>query len=563
MIKSLYLTFFLIVQISISFAQTPGFEWVHTHGGANEDYGSAITTDNLNNVYSCGSFFWDTVDFDPGPGIANLSSAGSEGFVQKLNANGDFLWVKPIPSGVASIATDASNNIIISGTFIGTVIFSTLSGNDTISSPTTSDNFILKMNSDGDILWVNSFGTPNKTDYMNEIQLDDSGNIYSTGSFYSTCDFDPGAGISNLSSAGGSLDIFVQKLTAAGDYVWAKKIGGGGSDLGKALAVKGNAISLTGWFQNNVDFDPSTAYTIINTVGQEDIYLLSLSTDGNFNWVKNFGSTLGDQGTDVAMTSSGEIYLTGRFEAAIDMDPGTATNIVTADNGTNFFILKLSGAGDLIWARTFTGTGYKIAGAMTVLPNNGVMFTGNFDGVVDFDCGSGVNYLVSNGDADIFTVYLDQNGNYIWAGSYGNTGTNLGDYAACIRADTQGNVYSIGNFAETVDFDCGPGIAERTTAGIFDIFIQKLNSNLLAVNANTLSNFKVYPNPAIDQLSISVENLNNCHVTICNSIGMIVLEKDLSGSDSQLNIQSLSTGSYVVQLTGESGSSHQTFVKTN
>lgn len=563
MSKSLYLTFLLIFQIGISLAQTPGFEWVHTHGGSQEDYGNAITTDNLNNVYSCGSYL-DTVDFDPGPGISNLSATGSNnGFVQKLNANGDFLWVRPLPQGVASIVTDASNNVFISGTFSGTIIIPTLGGNDTISSPTLNDLFILKMNPDGDFLWVKSFGTPNKQDYMSQIQLDDSGNIYSTGSFYSTCDFDPGAGTANLSSAGGSLDIFVQKLTAAGDFVWAKKIGAGGDDFGTALAVKGNAIILTGWFQNNVDFDPSAAYTIINNVGQEDIYLLSLSTDGNFNWVKNFGSTLGDQGTDVAMTSSGEIYLTGRFEAAIDMDPGTATNTATADNGTNFFILKLSGIGDLIWARTFTGTGYKIAGSMTVLPNNNVMFTGNFDGVVDFDCGPGVNNLVSNGDADIFTVYLDQNGNYIWAGSYGNTGANLVDYAAGIRADTQGNVYTIGDFAETVDFDCGPGIAERTTAGILDIFIQKLNSNLLAVNANALNDFKLFPNPAIDQLSISVENLNNCHVIICNSLGMIVLEKDLSGSDAQLDIQSLSTGSYVVQLTGESGSSHQTFVKTN
>ena len=558
--KALHLIILSAFQIGTSAAQTPGFEWVHTHGASLEDYGNVLVTDDLNNVYACGSF-QDTVDFDPGPGVTNLSASGMTGFIQKLDANGNFLWVRTLPQSTQSIVTDAANNLIISGTFWGTSTYSTLSGNVTLSSPTNSDNFILKMNPSGDIIWIKSFGASNQNDYLSHTQVDDSGNIYSTGGFYSACDFDPGAGTSNLYSTASSLDIFVQKLTAAGDFVWAKKIGGGLNDMGTALAVRENTLFLTGWFEGDVDFDPSAATTIMNNQGDHDIYLLSLSTDGNFNWAKSFGSALGDLGNDIAITGSGEIYLTGSFKAAIDTDPGTATNLFTADDGADFFVSKLSETGNLIWARKFTGTGYKVAGSLTTLPNNGVVFTGNFDGVVDFDCGPGVNNLVSNGEADIFTVYLDQNGNYIWAGSYGNTGTGMSDASIDICADTQGNVYTIGNFFETVDFDCGTGIAERTTAGFYDVFIQKLNSNVLLVNENSLRDFKIYPNPASEKLSISVQNTDHYRAIVYDSFGRIVLQKELSGTDNQLDIQRLSPGSYVVKLTGKNGSQRQTLVK--
>lgn len=563
MIKSLYLTFLVTFQIGISLAQTPGFEWVHAHGGADEDAGRAITSDQQNNVYTTG-FFTGTVDFDPGTGVTNLTSALNGVFIQKLNAAGNLVWAKSFPQSsavVTSIAVDPSNNIILGGYFYGTINFTTTNGTNTISSPSDADAFVVKMNSDGDFVWARSFGNPNKEDFVNGIQTDDQGNIYSTGHFYGLTDFDPGTGTANMTSAGATMDIFVQKLTAAGDYVWAKKIGGGGFDEGVSVAVKGTNVLLTGWFQMSVDMDPSAGSNVINTVGYSDIYLVSLSTDGNFNWAESFGSVYTDKGFRVALDNTGQIYLTGIFDAAIDLDPGTATNVFTADNGTNFFILKLTETGDFSWARTFIGTDYKACRSIAVHPNNGIVAVGEFMGTTDFDCGTGVNNLTAVEQADAFIVYLDQNGNYMWAGSFGNTGISYNDLAYDVTVDSQGNIYTIGRFVETVDFDCGSGTAEQTSAGWDDMYVQKINSNVLAVNENDLSGFKLYPNPSDRFINISAENLNDCHIAICNSLGMIVLEKDVSDMEAQLDIQSLSAGSYVVQLTNESGSSHQTFVK--
>ncbi|WP_341902267.1 T9SS type A sorting domain-containing protein [Fluviicola taffensis] len=568
--KSLHILFLLTFQIGTTIAQTPEFEWVHTHGSTLDDMGGAITTDAQNNVYISGYFTGD-VDFDPGAGITTLSSGSSSiGFIQKMNANGDLVWAKPFPQGgyssIGSIVTDQSGNLILAGFFSGNLTFSTSNGTQTIESIGYQDAFIAKMDGSGNFVWVKSFGYVNQDDAISKIQLDEVGNIYSTGYFYGTCDFDPGPGTANLSSAGGSMDIFVQKLTAAGDYIWAKKIGAGGFDMGLALDVKGSTIALTGWFQNNVDFDPSpTTYSIINTQGYGDIYLLSLTTDGDFNWVKSFGSSMGDKGIDVAIANNGQIYLTGTFDAVIDLDPGTGTSLFTPVNSSAFFVLQLTDSGDLNWAKAFTGANWQGSNALALHPTNGVVIAAGFSGTCDFDPGNGVSNLTAVGGGDAALVYLDQNGNYIWAGSYGNNDPNtlLGDGVPDISIDNLGNFYATGFFYDTVDFDCGTGIAEAVTAGSYDIYILKLNSSTLSVSENALNDFKLYPNPANEQLSISVTGLNNCHVTICNSLGTIVLEKDISDAETQLDIRSLSAGSYVVQLTNELDSSYQTFVKIN
>ena len=94
--KAVYIPIFLVfisVYIKVE-AQPPNFLWAKQHGGTSQDYGFSITTDNQGNVYTSGSF-WGTVDFDPGPGFFNLTSAGTyDVFVSKLDASGNFLWAK-------------------------------------------------------------------------------------------------------------------------------------------------------------------------------------------------------------------------------------------------------------------------------------------------------------------------------------------------------------------------------------------------------------------------------------------------------------------------------------
>lgn len=190
------------------------FLWAKQTGGNFADRGNSITTDVNGNVYITG-YFQDVVDFDPGDGTTNLTSFGTyDSFVQKLDTNGNFLWVKQIGGTGedfgSSITTDAAENIYTMGYFQRTVDFNPGAGTANLTSAGSFDIFIQKIDANGNFLWVKQMGGTGE-DFGRSITVDADMNIYCTGAFNDTVDFDPGVGITDLTAIWLS-DIFVQKL---------------------------------------------------------------------------------------------------------------------------------------------------------------------------------------------------------------------------------------------------------------------------------------------------------------------------------------------------------------
>ena len=169
--------------------------------------------------------------------------------------------------------------------FYGTVdfdpspnVFNLVGGNN------VSSIFITKSDSSGNFLWAKNIG--NSFDSVGQsIAVDNLGNIYITGFFERTVDFDPGTGISNLSTIYTGTDAFILKLDTLGNFMWAKNMGGSGFDFGESISVDnmGNA-HVTGVFSGTADFDPDTAVYNISSAGNWDIFVCKLSALGNLLW---------------------------------------------------------------------------------------------------------------------------------------------------------------------------------------------------------------------------------------------------------------------------------------
>src|SRR5688572_9515122 len=148
-----------------------------------------------------------------------------------INAQSNqWIWAKAMGGTEAdrgqSIILDASGNIYTTGFFEGTADFDPGAGTFDLTAEGDQDIFITKSDNSGNFEWAISMGgTNNEVGYS--ITIDASGNIYTTGSFEGTADFNPGAGVFNLTSAGGT-DIFISKLDGAGNFIWAKAMGGSG-----------------------------------------------------------------------------------------------------------------------------------------------------------------------------------------------------------------------------------------------------------------------------------------------------------------------------------------------
>jgi hypothetical protein len=300
----------------------------------------------------------------------------------------------------------------------------------------------------------------------------DNAGIFLTGRFSLTVDFDPGAGAYNLTSAGG-VDIFIMKLDASGNFAWAGRMGGTGDDVGNSIALDPlSNVHVTGYFTGNVN-----GITSLNSAGQTDIFILKLSTAGSLAWARKMGNSGLDEGNGIAVSTSGDVYSTGTFQMTVDFNPGGG-NFNLACTGGNYwdaYIQKLDASGNFAWAKQI-GSVFEDRGFALITDAAGNVYTtGYFSDVADFDPGPAVFSIASNsGGKDVFIQKLDAAGNFVWAK---NVGGWLMDQGCAIDVDATGNVYASGFFQSTGDFDPGPGVYNLTATGGQDIFLLKLDAS--------------------------------------------------------------------------------------
>ncbi len=381
------------------------FIWAKKMGSVYDDRGHSITTDADGNVYTTG-FFRDLADFDPGPDIYNLTAVGEDIFILKLDADGNFIWAKDMGASNhdqgASITTDANGNVYTTGHFWGTADFKPGQGVYHLTA-TYSDAFIQKLNANGDFLWAKKVGG-NYYDSGDVIATDANRNIYLAGRFTETVDFDPGSGIYNLTATIDG-DAFIQKLDDNGNFLWAKQLEG--SIISMTIDADDN-VYTTGRFNQTVDFDPGVGVYNLTSVGDGDIFIQKLDTNGNFIWVKQMGADGHDRGNSIATDASGNVYTTGRFEGTVDFNPGLGVQNLTSTGDHDIFIQKLNTNGNLLWVEKIGGSAYDSGNSIATDANGNVHTTGSFRETVDFAPGVDVQNLTSIGSPDAFIQKLNQ-----------------------------------------------------------------------------------------------------------------------------------------------------------
>lgn len=530
--KIIFTSLFFLFSVT-TFAQIPPLAWVKQLSGTSNEVGNDIAVDNLGNVYTTG-YFSGTVDFDPGVGNFDITSIGIDVFVSKLDSDGNFIWAKSFGSVSAnigySITVDDTGNVFTTGYMQGTVDFDPNGGVYNLTSVGLYDIFISKLDSNGNFIWAKNMGGDGITEGLS-IALDDSGNVYTTGYYGGTTDFDPDATIYNLTAIS-NHEVFISKLDMSGSFVWAKRIGANnlGDIYGYGIAVDdSNNIYTTGFFSGTVDFDPNALSYNLTSNGAFDIFISKLDGSGNFIWGKNIGSNLNDQGFGIAVDDSFNVYTSGMFQGTGDFDPNGGIYNLTSVGSSDVFISKLNSNGDFVWANRAGGAMAEIGYGITIDDLSNVLITGYSQ--------------ILNTNHDVFISKLNSNGIFDWSFQMGGTGTDEGN---SIAVDGIGNIYTTGIFQTTVDFDPAAGILNLSSAGSGDVFIHKLGFNC-----------------TIQSTIQSSGNLTFCsgdNVTLTANTGTGYLYQwqlggvDISGA-TNANYTTDTAGSYTVTISNSSGCS--------
>ncbi len=353
--------------------------------------------------------------------------------------------------------------------------------------------FINNIQAQVSLNWAKHIGGTS-TDQGRSIAIDAANNIYSTGYFNGTVDFDPGPAIVNLNSGSNGEAIFISKLDSAGNLLWARQIGGGYSNVGESITVDSvGYVYVMGEFHGTVDFDPGPgvhSLTESSTNNHFDIFILKLDSFGNYVNVIQIGSTSGYEYAKSIKIYNNQVYATGSFQNTVDFNPGTPVYNLTSVYQWNMFVLKLDLSLNFVWAKQVNNV---MVTSMVLDTSGNIYLAGSFNNqTVDFDPGSSVYNLSGspNGNQTAFVLKLNAAGAFVWAKQIEGDATieNI-----CLAVDMSGNVHLTGAFYSgsssaaggwygSIDVDPGPGVFSFTdfvtwNSFPYDLFITKLNTN--------------------------------------------------------------------------------------
>ncbi|MFM7741123.1 MAG: SBBP repeat-containing protein [Planctomycetota bacterium] len=382
--------------------------WVQTFSGTGSFAANAMEIDQSGSIFISGSFN-GTIDFDPGIGTRRFTTTnGWEGFVTKMDFQGNSTWARQIGGSGTALALGHNGDVFVSGFFSGTRDFDPGAAVVNLSA-LGEDGYILKLNGSGNYVWAREFNAANTSSrgIVNDIAVDPSGNVYTTGQFQGQFDFDPGSGTMNRATPTVESDAFVNKLDSAGNFVWVRTLSGASSQAGMEIEFDSSGRPLiAGNFSGTTDFDP-TLFRYELTARLSDIFVWKLDGDGNLYWANQIGGANQEFVTDLMLDGRGGIYLYGSFSGTTDFNPSTAVSNLTSAGGADGFIGKWDAGGNYLWARQLGGTDSDEVSSIALDNRFNILSTGNFRGTADMNPRSGLYELTSRG-VDAFSVKLTQ-----------------------------------------------------------------------------------------------------------------------------------------------------------
>lgn len=336
-------------------------------GGVRDDDIKLLKVDPNGGFYISGRFK-DTVDFDPTATVEDHSSNNTteDAYISKYNSDGNYLWTKTLSCNghdyINDIKFDSQANIYTVGAFENTCDLDMTTGVDNHTSVSSSpDVYISKYDSDFNYVWSKSVGGSGQ-DSVFSLDIDSDNNVYYTGYFNDTVDFDPGPSEDNHATLG-TYNTFVSKLDSDGNYVWTKSLSSTSVNYTTSLRVSQDHFYIYGKYFNTVDFDPSLGVTNYTSNGGYDIFFSKYDLDGNHIWTNAFGSSTNDSPIYMTIGQNGGFYLTGYagYNASssdtIDFNPRGTPDVLSIRGGSDIFLQKLSDNGSYLWTKMTGGAG--------------------------------------------------------------------------------------------------------------------------------------------------------------------------------------------------------------
>lgn len=530
-----------------SFSQNSQLDKVVKFDGPNAAVTHLDAFDNGDIV--AGGYFLDSIDIDPGPNsdwIHTRNSTTEHAFIVRLDSNLNLLWFGNYESksGIAlnGIQVDSAQNIVVCGSFQDST---DLDPDTSVFSVTTRqigvyNFFVSKLDANGKLIWLNRYESLERC-YASRLAIDHNNNIWMTGEFRTSIDFDPNGTGFSLSAAERSK--YILKLDTHGDFNWVGSFGNSSVYI-RGLKIDGdNNVIISGNFSDSTDFDPdpNTYLSFSTRMTGSDGFIVHLDNNGSLNWAWQFGEFHQDGISECAIDPNNNLYFPAFYSDTVDIDPDTSVTLnlysgspIEAEN----IILVLNQNGQYVdHMRPEPGSRFPGSNYILWSQQNGIQTSGDFRGNVDFDPSSdSLNGMTRPTAVGVFMNKYDLNLNY-------RSSAVFNSYWAVslfgMAQSAQGGTYLFGDFTDTVDFDPGNGVnklignqyGQGRTPYILKLKTGPISSSF---DDQSATKIKVFPNPSFGRFQ--VEGLDaSSSVKILDQLGRVVDDYEMNGNVLTIN----------------------------
>ncbi len=555
-------------------AQNPTIEEVKyfvplptTQGVYSDSRDFQIAIDNSNNIYYAGL----VTSYSDAPEVVVSTASSSKIIFGKYNSKLEEVWQKEIPveneAFISSIALSPNNNIIIGGSFLGSLDVDPSENTHIITSGKGNSSLLVQYGNNGEFKWAHTnrpfvYNQDNETAeaVIKDICTDTEGNIHVTGYYSGYIYKDSSINESNfiqnientdfiyspIGSATGRYNAFTMKYSHEGNLDFISNLGGNFNDIGNAIAVdKQGNVFITGKVVN--DFLSFSSNSEVKSIDHDvsksspTAFLLKLNSSSEYEWIQKLNAR--SEGFDLVTDNENNIYITGETEGGALFSGQEWTFII--NGSSDAFTIKFSSEGNPVWANITTGDGYNRSNRLQISHEDHLLLTGEFSTNIDLNPGFEKDEHFSN-DGGSYIQTIDKEGNYVSGDAIlQDSETNLLTLKTIIE-DKNGNKYIVGDLTGKIDlkFQNQVDSRELTTGENTSSFLLKTesNQNVSGFHSKKQPNtFSVFPSPANNQITLNSNDKGEVH--ILNLQGEI----KITSSSKTIDISQLTEGVYIIK----------------
>ncbi|MEW6043424.1 MAG: SBBP repeat-containing protein [Thermoproteota archaeon] len=534
-------------------------------GGDNDDQAFAITRDSSGHVFITGQTFDSTSDYPSTSGVYDTTNNGNyDVFVSKLNGDLSLLSASTFigASGADrafAIVADSSDNIFVTGDTLSAAFPTTVGAYNTTAAG-SNEVFVSKFNNALTSLSASTFLGGTALDSGRAITTDSSGNVYVTGLTNTA----GGTNFPTTSGAydethNGSDDVFVSKLNNnLTSLLNSTFVGGASDEVGYSIVLDSSGnVYITGYANSGF---PTTAGAYDNSsAGAQEVYVSKLNNNLTSLLNSTFvGGDSVDVAYDLALDSSGNVYITGETQdGATDYPVTTGAYDTTLGGSNDAFVSKLnSNLSSLLNSTYIGGSGFD-RGLSIAIDSSGKPYIAvrTTDAATDYPVTTGAYDTTHNGMDDVAITKLDSNLSSVIASTF--VGGSANDRPYGMLLDSSNNVFVAGETDNGVtDYPVTTSAYDTTQNGLIDVFVSFLDCNLsnsTSTCATLTSGGSVsIPVSAGGTANATLPSGNTLTVTLPAGVSGFITITDTDSGSSNPNISFLGD---IVDITPEGGAS--------